>query len=190
MGPGDRRDDLRGGSSPTSLTQYRAGTYSGDELVAAVPALAEHAVVRVEQVANVGSPNITFDDWLTLARRINAIFAEDPDVAGVVITHGTNTLEETAYFLNLTVRHDRPVVLVGAQRPATAISADGPLNLLNAVRTAVAPEAVRDVRDAASLVNSGRVKPIIANLAPMQEANDAMESLRAGDPIGRIVLEW
>jgi L-asparaginase len=62
-------------------------------------------------------------------------------VAGVVITHGTNTLEETAYFLNLTVRHDRPVVLVGAQRPATAISADGPLNLLNAVRTAVAPEA-------------------------------------------------
>ena len=130
-----------GGSSPTNLTQYRAGTYSGDELVAAVPALADHAVVRVEQVANIGSPNITFEVWLTLARRINAIFAEDPDVAGVVITHGTNTLEETAYFLNLTVRHDRPVVLVGAQRPATAISADGPLNLLNAVRTAVAPEA-------------------------------------------------
>ena len=130
-----------GGSSPTSLTRYRAGTFSGEELVAAVPALADHAVVRVEQVANVGSPNITFDDWLTLARRIDEIFAEDPDVAGVVITHGTNTIEETAYFLNLTVRHDRPVVLVGAQRPATAISADGPLNLLNAVRTAVAPEA-------------------------------------------------
>ena len=130
-----------GGASPTSLTEYRAGTFSGEELVAAVPDLARHATIRVEQVANVGSPNITFDDWLTLARRIDEIFSSEPDTAGVVITHGTNTLEETAYFLNLTVRHDRPVVLVGAQRPATAISADGPLNLLNAVRTAASPEA-------------------------------------------------
>ena len=130
-----------GGASPTSLTEYRAGAFSGEELVAAVPDLARHATIRVEQVANVGSPNITFDDWLTLARRIDEIFSNEPDTAGVVITHGTNTLEETAYFLNLTVRHDRPVVLVGAQRPATAISADGPLNLLNAVRTAASPEA-------------------------------------------------
>ncbi len=130
-----------GGATPTSLTQYRAGAFSGDELVAAVPALADHAVMRAQQIANVGSPNITFEVWLSIARRINEIFADDPNVAGVVITHGTNTIEETAYFLNLTVRHDRPVVLVGAQRPATAISADGPLNLLNAVRTAVAPEA-------------------------------------------------
>ena len=130
-----------GGVSPTSLTEYRAGTFSGEELVAAVPDLARHATIRVEQVANVGSPNITFDDWRSLARRIDEIFSNEPDTAGVVITHGTNTLEETAYFLNLTVRHDRPVVLVGAQRPATAISADGPLNLLNAVRTAASPEA-------------------------------------------------
>ena len=130
-----------GGPSPTSLTEYRAGTFSGEELVAAVPDLARHATIRVEQVTNVGSPNITFDDWLALARRIDAIFRDEPDTAGVVVTHGTNTLEETAYFLNLTVRHDRPVVLVGAQRPATAISADGPLNLLNAVRTAASPEA-------------------------------------------------
>ena len=130
-----------GGASSTSLTEYRTGALSGAELVAAVPDLARHASIRVEQVANVGSPNITFDDWLALAGRIDAIFRDDPDAAGVVITHGTNTLEETAYFLNLTVRHDRPVVLVGAQRPATAISADGPLNLLNAVRTAAAPEA-------------------------------------------------
>ena len=130
-----------GGASSTSLTEYRTGALSGAELVAAVPDLARHASIRVEQVANVGSPNITFDDWLALAGRIDAIFRDDPDAAGVVITHGTNTLEETAYFLNLTVRHDRPVVLVGAQRPATAISADGPLNLLNAVRTAASPEA-------------------------------------------------
>ncbi len=130
-----------GGASPTSLTEYRAGTFSGEELVAAVPDLARHATIRVEQVTNVGSPNITFDDWRSLARRIDEIFSNEPDTAGVVITHGTNTLEETAYFLNLTVRHARPVVLVGAQRPATAISADGPLNLLNAVRTAASPEA-------------------------------------------------
>ena len=130
-----------GGESATSLTDYRVGALSGDDLVAGLPALADHADVRVEQVANIGSPNITFDIWLQLARRIDAIFAGDPDVAGVVVTHGTNTLEETAYFLNLTVRHDRPVVLVGAQRPATAVSADGPLNLLNAVRTAAAPAA-------------------------------------------------
>ncbi len=130
-----------GGPSATSLTDYRVGARSGDDLVAALPALADHADVRVEQVANIGSPNITFDIWLRLAKRIDAIFAGDPDAAGVVVTHGTNTLEETAYFLNLTVRHERPVVLVGAQRPATAISADGPLNLLNAVRTAAAPAA-------------------------------------------------
>ena len=129
------------GSSSTSLIEYRAGALSGDELVATVPDIATHATIRVEQIANVGSPNITFDTWLTLARRINRIFSDDPNVAGVVITHGTNTIEETAYFLNLTIRHDRPVILVGAQRPATAISADGPLNLLNAVRTAVAPDA-------------------------------------------------
>ena len=130
-----------GGASSTSLTEYRAGAFTGAELVAALPALARHATIRVEQVANVGSPNITFEDWLALATRIDAIFRDDPDASGVVITHGTNTLEETAYFLNLTVRHDRPVVLVGAQRPATAISADGPLNLLNAVRAAASPEA-------------------------------------------------
>lgn len=97
--------------------------------------------VKVEQVANVSSADITVDNWITLANRINHIFAEDAKVAGVVITHGTNTLEETAYFLNLTVKHDRPVVLVGSMRPSTAISADGPLNLLNAIRTAASGAA-------------------------------------------------
>jgi L-asparaginase len=85
---------------------------------------------------------MALDTWLTLANRINRIFAEDAKVAGIVITHGTSTLEETGYFLNLTVKHDRPVVLVGAMRPATAISADGPLNLLNAVRTALSRDAI------------------------------------------------
>jgi L-asparaginase len=129
------------GASPTALAEYKTGSLLGRELVAGVPEIAQYADVKVEQLLNIGSPDITLDNWLTIARRINRIFADDPAAAGVVITHGTSTLEETAYFLNLTVKDDRPVVLVGAQRPASAISADGPLNLLNAIRTAAAPEA-------------------------------------------------
>ena len=130
----------RGGST-TSLSEYKAGQIKGEELVEAVPEIKKYANVRVEQVVNIGSTNLTTEVWLKLAHRINEIFSNEPSVSGVVITHGTNTLEETAYFLNLTVKHDRPVVLVGAQRPATAISADGPLNLLSAIRTAAAAEA-------------------------------------------------
>jgi len=129
------------GDTRTNLTDYRSGSVLGEQLVAAVPEIAQIADVKVEQIVNVSSTDISLDNWLTMARRINAIFAADAGVAGVVITHGTNTLEETAYFLNLTVRHDRPVVLVGSMRPSTAISADGPLNLLNGVRTALAPDA-------------------------------------------------
>ncbi len=136
------------GASSTSLAEYKAGALLGEELVAAVPEIKQVATVKVEQIANVSSTDITVAHWLTLANRINAIYASDPKVAGVVITHGTNTLEETAYFLNLTVKDERPVVLVGSMRPASAISADGPLNLLNAIRTAVA----RDARGKGTLV--------------------------------------
>ena len=129
------------GASSTSLTQYKSGSVAGAALVKAVPEIAQIADVRVEQIANVNSADITLAHWLTLAKRINQIFAEDPGTAGVVVTHGTNTMEETAYFLNLSVKHDRPVVLVGSMRPGTAISADGPLNLLNAVRVAASAEA-------------------------------------------------
>jgi L-asparaginase len=129
------------GDSPTNLTNYRSGSLLGEQLVAGVPEIKQFADVRVEQIANVSSTDISLANWLALAKRINRIFADDTNVAGVVITHGTNTLEETAYFLNLTVKHDRPVVLVGSMRPSTAISADGPLNLLNGIRTAIAPEA-------------------------------------------------
>jgi L-asparaginase type II len=129
------------GASSTSLADYKPGSLRGEDLVAAVPEVSRVARVKVEQIANISSSDITTAHWLTLATRINAIF-EDPAVAGVVVTHGTNTLEETAYFLNLTVKSDKPVVVVGSMRPASAISADGPLNLLNAVRTAVSAEAV------------------------------------------------
>ena len=127
-------------ATSTNLTDYKPGLM-GDQLVQAVPEIKQFARIRVEQIANIPSPDLTFTHWLTLAKRINAIYTEDSSVAGVVITHGTNTIEETGYFLNLTVKHDRPVVMVGSMRPATAISADGPLNLLNAVRTAIAPES-------------------------------------------------
>ena len=129
------------GASSTNLTEYQAASLEGAELLASVPELERCARVRVEQVVNVPSPDMTPAVWRGLASRIEALFAADPAVAGIVVTHGTSTLEETAYFLHLTVRHERPVVLVGAQRPSTAISADGPLNLLNAVRTAAAPAA-------------------------------------------------
>ncbi|MBX7201074.1 MAG: asparaginase [Rhodospirillaceae bacterium] len=128
------------GSSPTDMSNYTAGQFTGEQLVRGLPQLADVAEIKVEQVVNILSNDLTVADWLTLSRRINETLA-DPRVAGVVVTHGTNTLEETAYFLNLTVKSDRPVVVVGAMRPATAISADGPLNLLNAVRVARSPDA-------------------------------------------------
>lgn len=129
------------GSSSTDLSNYKPGAILGEQLVKAVPQISQIADVRVEQIVNVNSSDITIENWLTLAKRIQAIIKQTPAVSGFVITSGTNTLEETAYFLNLTVRSDKPVVLVGSMRPATAISADGPLNLLNAVKTAIAPEA-------------------------------------------------
>jgi L-asparaginase len=129
------------GATSTSLAEYKSGALLGEQLVAGVPEIRQVASVKVEQIANVSSTDITIANWLTIAKRINTIFKDDPKVAGVVVTHGTNTLEETAYFLNLTVKSDRPVVLVGSMRPASAISADGPLNLLNAIRTAVSVEA-------------------------------------------------
>ncbi len=129
------------GDTSTNLTDYRSGSVSGAQLVDGVPEIKPLADVKVEQIANVSSTDIGPSHWLTLAKRIDRIFTDDQVAAGVVITHGTNTLEETAYFLNLTVRHDRPVVLVGSMRPSTAISADGPINLLNGVRTAIASEA-------------------------------------------------
>ena len=128
------------GASPTDLSNYKSGKLTGEDLVKGLPQLADVAQVKVEQITNVSSNDLTIDNWLTLSRRINEILA-DPKVAGAVVTHGTSTMEETAYFLNLTVKSDKPVVMVGAMRPSTAISADGPLNLLNAVRVAGSPDA-------------------------------------------------
>jgi L-asparaginase type II len=112
-----------------------------NEVVGSVPEVRKYAQIETEQFSNIPSPNITPDQWLQLARRINAVFEKRPDLAGVVVTHGTSRLEETAFFLHLTVKFDRPVVVVGAQRPATGISPDGPINLLSAIRVAASPQA-------------------------------------------------
>src|SRR5262245_37481808 len=104
------------------------------ELIASVPEAKKYARVEGEQFSNIPSPNITPAQWLQLAKRINNVFRERADLAGIVVTHGTSRLDETAFFLNLTVKYDRPVVLVGAQRPPTGISPDGALNLLAGIR--------------------------------------------------------
>ena len=127
--------------SSSATTGYKAGALGIDVLLNAVPQVKEYANVSGEQICSIDSKDMTDDIWLKLANRINELFARG-DVDGIVITHGTDTLEETAYFLNLTVHSDKPVVLVGAMRPATAISADGPMNLLNAVRVAASPNSV------------------------------------------------
>lgn len=127
-------------ASNTDVTGYKAGALTIDTLINAVPEMKQLANVSGEQIANVGSPDIDNAVLLKLAKRINELLASD-DVDGIVITHGTDTLEETAYFLNLVVKSDKPVVVVGAMRPATAISADGSFNLYNAVKIAGSPQA-------------------------------------------------
>lgn len=124
-----------------TISNRTAGRLTARDLVASVPGLDRHARVETEQFSNVASTELTGADWLRLARRINELFAEDADLAGIVVTSGTDTLEETAYFLHLTIKSDRPVVVVGAMRSPQAAGADGPANLLQGFRVAATPAA-------------------------------------------------
>jgi L-asparaginase len=112
-----------------------------DEMLARIPEAQDIADVQAEDVITVGSTAIGPPEWLQLAQRINRLFADDSTLAGVVVTHGTATLEETAYFLHLTVKSARPVVVTGAMRPPTALGTDADLNLLDAIRLAASLEA-------------------------------------------------
>jgi len=128
------------GVSSTTTVGYTAAVTAVDKLISNVPELTKVANVRGEQVFQIASESITMENWLTLAKRVNQLLAQD-NVDGIVITHGTDTLEETAYFLDLVVKSEKPVVLVGSMRPGTAMSADGPLNLYRAVILAGTKEA-------------------------------------------------
>jgi L-asparaginase len=131
---------IAGAAASGTQSGYTSGAVGIDTMVAAVPGIRDLAEIKGEQVANVGSQDMSFDIMLTVAKRLNEILLSN-SVDGAVITHGTDTMEETAYFLNLTVRSDKPVVMVGSMRPSTAVSADGPLNLYNGVAVAADPQA-------------------------------------------------
>ncbi len=124
--------------SKLATTGYTAGVLGVDVLINAVPEIKQIAEISGEQIANVDSSNMNDEIWLKLAKRCNELLKK---VDGIVITHGTDTMEETAFFLNLVLKSDKPVVLVGAMRPATAMSADGPKNLYNAVALAASANA-------------------------------------------------
>ena len=131
---------IAGAAASGTQSSYSSGSVGIDTMVKAVPGIEKLANIKGEQVANVGSQDISFDIMLKLAKRINELLPTS-GVDGIVVTHGTDTMEETAYFLNLTVKSDKPVVMVGSMRPSTAVSADGPLNLFNAVGVAADPKA-------------------------------------------------
>ena len=131
---------IAGAAATGTQSGYTSGAVTIDAMLAAVPGIKDMANVKGEQISNVGSQDMSFDIMLAVAKRINEL-APKSDVDGIVITHGTDTMEETAFFLNLVVKTDKPVVMVGSMRPSTAVSADGPLNLYNGVGVAIDPNA-------------------------------------------------
>src|SRR5215831_12313003 len=131
---------IAGAAATGTQAGYTSGAVGIDTMINGVPGITKLANIRGEQISNVGSQDMSFDILLKLAKRINELAKTDA-VDGIVITHGTDTMEETAYFLNLTVKSDKPVVMVGSMRPSTAVSADGPLNLYDAVAVAADPQS-------------------------------------------------
>jgi L-asparaginase len=128
------------GTHRLKLSSYSDGKVTAQELIDDLPELKKIAAIELVEISNKGSDSIGATEQLALVKRLNVELAR-PEISGAVVTHGTSTLEETAYFLQLTVKSEKPVVVVGSMRPFTGISRDGPLNLYNAVRTAISSEA-------------------------------------------------
>ena len=135
----NRRHDCRQGTGRQDRAAGSAGSLSTDRLLETLPPLPPHIHLSMEQICSIDSNEVDDHLWLSLVRRINELASTDID--GFVITHGTDIMDETAYFLNLTVKTEKPVILTGAMRPSTAASADGPLNLYQAIHLASRPEA-------------------------------------------------
>lgn len=125
----------------TIAGQNQGGQLTGAQIIDAVPGLSDVASIDVEEFSRIGSSSMTPAHWLRLSRLVNDRLDADPNLAGVIVMHGTDTMEETAYFLHLTVQDTRPVVLVGSMRNASAVSADGPANVLSAARVATSTQA-------------------------------------------------
>jgi glutamin-(asparagin-)ase len=155
------------GADVTNSATYQAAKVPVDKLIASVPQMANVANVRGEQIFQIGSESLRNDNLMTLGKRVSALVKQN-DVDGIVITHGTDTTEETAYFLNLVVKTEKPIVVVASMRPGTAMSADGTLNLYNAVVVA----GSKDARGRGTFVvmndeiNSGRDVSKMVNIRP------------------------
>jgi len=124
-----------------TISNRTGGRLTAEELVHAMPGVERYAKPEFEQFSNVASSELTLDQWLGLAKRINELFAADSALAGIVVTSGTDTLEETAYFLNLTVHSDKPVVVVGSMRNPSTLGYEGAANLLEGFRVAASADA-------------------------------------------------
>ncbi|KAL2859942.1 asparaginase ahrA [Aspergillus lucknowensis] len=161
----------------TATTGYQAGALGIQTLIDAVPEMLDVANVAGVQIANVGSPDVSSPILLEMAKRLNKVVCADPTMAGAVVTHGTDTLEETAFFLDATVNCGKPIVVVGAMRPATAISADGPYNLLQSV-TVAASKAARN--RGALVVMNDRIASAYYVTKTNANTMDTFKALEAG----------
>jgi L-asparaginase len=173
-----------GGTIAMQLDREQGGAIPGvrgTDLITAVPGLEQIAILRVEEFSNIPSEQMTPAHWMRLATRLKAVL-QGGDIEGIVVTHGTDTMEETAFFLDLTVQGDVPIVLTGAQRPASAPDADGPRNLRDAVRVAACPMSRgRGVM----IVMHGEIHTAYEATKTFTEDLDAFES-HSGTDLGQV----
>lgn len=173
-----------------TISNTQGDRLTGEDLVRSLPGVEVLARLTVEQFSNVASGAITLEQWLAMSRRIDEAFGEDPALAGVIVTHGTDTMEETVYFLDLTLAACRPVIVTGAMRRATDLGADGPANLFNAVRVAV-HEGTRELGSV--VLMNDKILPAREVIKVNTSRVDAFEApgpgrLGVADP-DRVVLE-